>query len=126
MKNDKTCARCGRSDASVLDLDTGSAFHPEPADCLRAELAEVKAKLAAAEAFVAKAAKTADGVPIHDAMELFAADGRKTQHPIIAEMRCHGVTDVGPYRGCSWDDRADRYYSTPEAAKVARAAEGAK
>lgn len=32
----KTCARCGLADETVLDLDTGSACHPELRDCIAA------------------------------------------------------------------------------------------
>jgi hypothetical protein len=32
---ERTCARCGLTDATVLDLDTGSACHPELLHCIR-------------------------------------------------------------------------------------------
>lgn len=35
----KTCARCGLADETVLDLDTGSACHPELRDCIQALVA---------------------------------------------------------------------------------------
>jgi hypothetical protein len=113
-RNESECGGCG-ADWTPIEVYR-----------LRAELAEVKAKLAAAEAFVAKAAKTADGVPIHEGMELFAADERETMFGIIAETVAYGVTGEGPLTGQHWEDRANRYYSTPEAAKAARAAGGAK
>jgi hypothetical protein len=31
----RTCARCGLTDDTVLDLDTGSACHPELLHCIR-------------------------------------------------------------------------------------------
>lgn len=30
----RPCGRCGIADASVLDLDTGGAYHPELAHCI--------------------------------------------------------------------------------------------
>jgi len=101
------------------DLFSGKGISPAPCS-IPDKVMQLMERLAAAEAFVAKSAKTADGVPIHEGMHLFAASGRKTRSPIIAEMRCHGVTDDGPLNGQQWDDRADRYYSTPEAAKAAK------
>jgi len=46
-----TCARCGLSDGHVLDLDTGSACHPELMHCIghlkqHLELARVQRDLA--------------------------------------------------------------------------------
>ncbi|WP_353265833.1 hypothetical protein [Gemmatimonas sp.] len=43
--SDYTCVRCGLTDKTVLDLDTGSACHPELRDCI----AWLRAQLAAAE-----------------------------------------------------------------------------
>lgn len=44
----RTCGRCGIADDTVLDLDTGGAYHPELRHCiatLRAQLAGVREKV---------------------------------------------------------------------------------
>ena len=51
------CERCGIADDTVIDLDTGSACHPELINCI----ARLKAALP----------KTCDGVPIVPGMDLF-------------------------------------------------------
>jgi hypothetical protein len=54
LKNDVTkyltCERCGITDALVLDLDTGGAYHPELLHCIAALKLEA-GNLAAASNF---------------------------------------------------------------------------
>lgn len=38
----KTCARCGLADETVLDLDTGSACHPELRHCIEGLVARCR------------------------------------------------------------------------------------
>ena len=48
MRETWTCSRCGLTDATVLNLDTGNAYHPEWRNCVAA----VQQQLAAARAEV--------------------------------------------------------------------------
>ena len=57
MRETWTCGRCGLTDATVLNLDTGNAYHPEWRNCVAA----VQQQLAAARAEVETLTRDRDG-----------------------------------------------------------------
>ncbi len=69
------CERCGIADDTVIDLDTGSACHPELINCIE----RLKAALP----------KTCDGVPIVPGMDLFTCYWADTKADTVEGFGVH-------------------------------------
>lgn len=63
------CIRCGIADESVIHIETGSACHPDPIDCIQ----RLRAALP----------KTCDGVPIVPGMTVYTCHWTETKKDVI-------------------------------------------
>ena len=92
-----TCKRCGLTDETVLDIDTGSTCHRELSDCIRR-----------LRSIVDMLPKTADRVPVAPGVDVFHRDFLGG----VTEQRAEWAVPFPGLLVCC--------YSTREAAEAAR------